>query len=237
MAAPRTEDYRLAVSVISKTPLGVRTIPEIEEALRAGADIVHVDIMDGKYVGRKALEPGVISVLRDELDGAYIEAHLIAREPDLQPCIDAGADCVILQASGYKDPADLYTDMWKLRQNGLDVGIAFRPDEAELYLDPRYEPHLRFADITVFMASHYGQKTGRFFPGVIRSVREYRGIDEECCIQVDGVSSSTIRDARWAGADSFVARPSAVFKHNVKIKTKIQRLRRGITDKREPARV
>ncbi len=237
MATPRVEHYNLAVSVISKTPLGVRTIPEIEEALRTGADAVHVDIMDGEYTIRKALDPGVISVLREELDGTYIEAHLLAKEPDVQPYIDAGADCVILQASGYEDPVDLYGDMWKLRRSKVDAGIAFRPDETSLYLDPIYGPHLRFADVTVFMASFYGQKTGRFFPDIINSIREYRGIDEECFIQVDGVNTLTIGRAKWAGADSFVAKPSAAFMNKVKIQTSIQRLRKAMVDRRAPDRV
>lgn len=198
-----------------KTPASLRIAASIlaadfarlgeEVAAVAGeADMLHIDVMDGHFVSNISLGIPVIRSLRAVTDLEF-DCHLMVVDPVpfFEPLREAGADGVSVHLETILEPAAAAR---RAREEGLRFGAAINPDTPFSVL----EPCLEFCDLAVVMSVYPGFGGQEFISGVLGKVEAARRAIESgglsTGLQIDGgIGPDTIRSARSAGADVFVA--------------------------------
>lgn len=182
---------------------------EIHEVENAGADWIHVDVMDGHFVPNITFGPSVVAAVKKSTD-LPIDVHLMISNPDhyIQDFANAGANllCVHAEASVH-----LNRTIQLIKQNGVKAGVSLNPGTPINVLEWVIEE----LDYILIMSVNPGFSGQAFIPNSIKKIGSLRKIlikkNISPLIQVDGgVSSDTIADLQNAGADVFVA-GSAVF--------------------------
>ena len=197
---------RIAPSILSAD---FACLGDAVDAVRAEADLLHVDVMDGHFVPNITIGPPVVASLRKHTD-LYLDCHLMIDEPEryLEAFKQAGADgCSVHVEVGHT--AELIAQM---RDLGLDVGLAVNPDTPY----EAFEPWLDQLDLLLLMTVHPGFGGQSFIADVMPKVRQARDeLDRRgltTALQVDGgIKEDTAPVAAGAGADVFVA-GNAVFR-------------------------
>jgi ribulose-phosphate 3-epimerase len=182
----------------------------VQQVEAAGADRIHVDVMDGHFVPNLSMGAVVVKGLRP-VTRLPLEVHLMVEDPGrfLDGFVSAGADTFIVHLEVLDDPRPL---LQHIRHGlGKKAGLAFNPD---LPVD-RIEPHLRDIDLALCMTVFPGFGGQPYIPESTERIRQLRGMitshQPGCEIEVDGgIDHRTISLAAGAGANVFVA-GSAVF--------------------------
>jgi ribulose-phosphate 3-epimerase len=182
----------------------------VREVEAAGADRIHVDVMDGHFVPNLSMGAVVVKGLRP-VTRLPLEVHLMVEDPGrfLDGFVAAGADTFIVHLEVLDDPRPL---LQHIRHGlGKKAGLAFNPD---LPVD-RIEPHLRDIDLALCMTVFPGFGGQPYIPESTARIRQLSGMiashHPSCEIEVDGgIDPETISLAAGAGANVFVA-GSAVF--------------------------
>ncbi|MBE6536920.1 MAG: ribulose-phosphate 3-epimerase [Ruminococcaceae bacterium] len=183
---------------------------EVADIERAGADMVHLDVMDGRFVTNISFGLPIIEALRKKSDMVF-DVHLMIVEPELyaKRFIDAGADIVTFHYEATEKSAELL-DM--IRANGAKAAISIKPNTpAEAVF-----PYLEKCDMVLVMTVEPGYGGQALIPETLDKVRilreeiTKRGLSVD--IQVDGgINSENAPEAINAGANVLVA-GSSVFK-------------------------
>ena len=182
---------------------------EVQAVTKAGADWIHVDVMDGHFVPNITFGPSVVAAVKKSTD-LPIDVHLMISNPDhyIQDFANAGANllCVHAEASVH-----LNRTIQLIKQNGVKAGVSLNPGTPINVLEWVIEE----LDYILIMSVNPGFSGQAFIPNSIKKIGSLRKIlikkNISPLIQVDGgVSSHTIADLQNAGADVFVA-GSAVF--------------------------
>jgi ribulose-phosphate 3-epimerase len=185
---------------------------EIAAVEAGGADLLHLDVMDGQFVSNITLGPVVIRGIR-RLTRLYLDAHLMVSEPArfVAEFRAAGCDGITVHAEASRDVA---ASLAAVRATGAEVGLALNPDTA---LEP-YEAYLDEIQLLLVMSVFPGRGGQKFMEGVLTKItraallRRSRGLD--FAIEVDGgIDPETAQQARACGADILVA-GTAVFKRS-----------------------
>ncbi|HZV90622.1 MAG TPA: ribulose-phosphate 3-epimerase [Candidatus Nitrosocosmicus sp.] len=177
---------------------------EIERVERAGADFLHIDIMDGQFVRNITFGPILVEAMR-RLSTLPFDVHLMIVDPlrFLEPFAKAGADHVIVHE---ETVPDLREAARAIRALGLKAGGVVKPGTPIERLIEAL-PDLDIALVMTVEPGKGGQPFLEDSPGRIARVRE--AIDRggyDCLLQVDGgIAEETIVEAERAGADTFVA--------------------------------
>ena len=193
---------RICPSILSAdfTRLG----DEIQRVERAGADFLHIDIMDGQFVRDLTFGPILVEAMR-RLSSLPFDVHLMIVEPlrFLEPFAKAGADHLIVHA---ETVSDLREAARSIRARGLKAGGVVKPGTPV----ERLIEALPDLDIALVMTVEPGKGGQPFLEeSPARNARVRAAIDRgghDCLLQVDGgIGEETIALAARAGADTFVA--------------------------------
>ena len=198
---------RIAPSLLSADFANLAT--DIARCEKGGADWLHVDVMDGRFVPNLTFGAKVIETAR-RVTTLPLDVHLMVVEPEryFEDFAAAGASGLTIH---YEVAPHLHRQVARIRELGCRAGVAVNPSTpVELLRD--VVPDL---DLVLIMSVNPGFGGQKFIPGSIEKVaRARRMLDDagsEAALEVDGgVNRDTIAAIRRAGADTFVA-GNAVF--------------------------
>src|SRR5688572_26565961 len=162
-----TTSIKLAPSILAAD--FARLGEQVKEAEQAGADRVHIDVMDGHFVPNLSMGPVVVKALRP-VTRLPLEVHLMVQDPGkfLEPFRQAGADTLIVHIEVLKDPAPMVE---RIRGLGARVGLAVNPGTPVEFL----EPYLKDLDLALCMTVWPGFGGQAFLPespGRIAALRQ-----------------------------------------------------------------
>lgn len=204
------------------TNLGV----DVRACEKGGADMIHIDVMDGSYVPNITFGPDIVKACR-RITNLPLDVHLMIVEPEkhLKNFIDAGADIVTVH---FETCPHIHRTLQTIREMGAKAGLTFNPGTPMDSLN--YLGDL--VDQVLIMSVNPGFGGQKFIPISLEKIAAAKLMLEkwnsEAVIQVDGgISAQTIAEVYQAGARNFVA-GTAVFGHPEGIAAGIAALRAAL---------
>ena len=177
---------------------------EVENISKAGADYIHVDVMDGHFVPNLTIGPDVVKSIRDKTDIPF-DVHLMIDpiEPYIEGFVNAGANIISIHPEANDDTKKCLT---KIKSNNVKAGLAINPDTDWEVI----KPYMNMLDLILVMSVHPGFGGQKFIPSALDKLRYLRkeidqsGRDIE--LEIDGgINFENIQSVIDAGADVIVA--------------------------------
>ena len=206
------EDQRMRQRLLAPSILSAdfgRLAEEVRAVERAGADWIHVDVMDGHFVPNITIGPDVVKAVR-KATALPVDVHLMITDPDayLEAFVAAGADWLGVHVEACRH---LHRTVQRIRELGAKASVAVNPATPLCLVDPILE----HVDMVLLMTVNPGFGGQQFIGSVVSKIRQLRRwIDDrslKVLIQVDGgVCVDTVDILVECGVDVFVA-GSAVF--------------------------
>lgn len=199
--------YRIAPSILSAD--FARLGDEVRAVAKAGADLIHFDVMDNHYVPNLTIGPLVCAAIRPHVT-LPIDVHLMVKPVDriVPDFAKAGANIITFhpEASEHVDRT-----LALIKEHGCSAGLVFNPATPLAWLDHTLDK----LDLVLLMSVNPGFGGQQFIPSVLPKIAEVRrriaASGRDIWLEVDGgVKTDNIAEIAAAGADTFVA-GSAIF--------------------------
>lgn len=178
-----------------------RLAEEIATVESRGADILHLDVMDGHFVPNLTFGPMIVKAVR-KMSGAHLEAHLMMDNPGayIQQFVDAGVNTILIQQ---ETCPHLHRDLQLIREAGARPGVVVNP-ATPVSMIREVSPDI---DQILVMTVNPGFGGQEFIQSMLQKIAETRELigNRDIVLEVDGgIGPDTIESARDTGADYFV---------------------------------
>jgi ribulose-phosphate 3-epimerase len=176
---------------------------EVAAAEKAGAAMIHIDVMDGHFVPNITIGPLVVKAIRNVTKLAF-DVHLMIENPDryIKEFADSGADIITVHQEA---SMHLHRTIQNIKECGAKAGVSINPATPLCSI----EPILPYLDMVLIMSVNPGFGGQKFISRSIQKIKQLkemisdRGLDIE--IEVDGgVTVDNVSEVHWAGADIVV---------------------------------
>lgn len=218
--------YLIAPSILSAdfTQLGA----QIQEAEQAGADWIHVDVMDGHFVPNLTMGPFIVAACRS-VTNLPLDVHLMVNEPErmIEWFAQAGATNLTVHV---ETCPNLHRTLQSISELGCHPGVVINPATPASLI----EPVIRLVDLVLVMSVNPGYSGQVFLPEVLPKVAHVRQMlrqhNPQALLEIDGgINVDTLPLAAAAGAQVFVV-ATAVFKYPQGITSGIRALKAKFPD-------
>ncbi len=197
---------RIAPSILSAD--FARLGAELRAVTRAGADLIHIDVMDGHFVPNITIGPGVVGALKPHSDLPF-DVHLMIApvDPFIPAFAAAGADIITVHAEA---GPHLHRSLGLIREHGCEAGVSLNPSTSA----DAVAPVLDAVDLVLVMSVNPGFGGQSFIASQLDKLAALRRMIDESgrsiALEVDGgINAETGRRASEAGADILVAGTAA----------------------------
>jgi ribulose-phosphate 3-epimerase len=196
---------------------------QIREAEAAGSDMIHVDVMDGRFVPNITMGPIVIEAAR-RITALPLDVHLMIVEPErhLEAVARAGATRIDVH---WETAPNLHRTLQTIRDLGCEVGLALNPHTPANFLSEI----IHLLDAILVMTVNPGFGGQAFLPETLPKIRQLRAMIDQSGLKIDlgvdgGIQNDTAKAAVAAGANMLIA-GSVIFtdKHSVEVGVKTLR--------------
>jgi len=180
---------------------------EVEAVIRGGADLIHVDVMDGHFTPNITIGPPIVAAIRSYAT-VPLDVHLMISNPEeyVEAFAHAGADIISFHVEAAKHPHRIIN---QIHQLGCKAGIVLNPGTSEDEIEFLTES----VDMVLVMTVNPGFGGQAFIPDMLRKIRNVRAMMGDRDVEVDGgIDDKTAREVVEAGANVLVA-GSYIYRH------------------------
>jgi len=180
---------------------------EIRRVDEAGADLIHIDVMDGHFVPNITIGPAVVGCIR-RVTKLPLDVHLMIENPGrfIDEFVKAGSDMLTLHVETISERA-FKKEALRLKSKGIKVGISLNPDTSVM----KVEPLLTHVDFVLVMSVYPGFAGQKFIPSVLPKIRKLRSLFQKDISIDGGINDRTAARVIKAGAN-ILAAGSYIFK-------------------------
>lgn len=173
---------------------------DIAEVEKAGADLLHIDVMDGHFVQALTMGPKFVQDI-NQITTLPLDVHLMVDNPDqlVDSFLKAGADRLSFHVE--LNHLDISALLQKIRSAGCKAGLAINPDTSADAL----RKYLDYLDFVLVMTVNPGRSGQAFMPEVLPKISEIKAMGVQDVTVDGGIDHITIVDVKKTGADTIVS--------------------------------
>lgn len=201
---------KIAASLICADPLNLEA--EVNDLIRAKADLIHFDVMDGHFVPRYGLYPEILSSIKKNKDCPIVDVHMMVSNPEdyIKLYSEAGADYYNFHIESCNHSHRIIK---KIIASGMKPGIALNPDTPLHVLDWIIQD----IEMVVLMTINPGIVGHKFIPEMLHKIESLKELADkknpDLIIELDGgVTPETIPSMISAGANALVCGNGTIFR-------------------------